>query len=310
MSRGIGAIGAIRDVLPQELVPLFVVITHFGSTPFYVAVLSVLYWIDYSRVLAREKVAFLISMAVIGGGCVVLLKGLFELPRPPQALWLVETDGYGFPSGHALASTVVWGSLALVWSKGRKVENGKRTDTMVIGSTKAVSFASVAVILISFSRVYLGVHYTVDVVAGIIVGAGVVVLGYLIGVRGSSASGNLKGDVYDVGRTFGLAVLVGIGAIAVTGANFYSVFFVGIGVGGLMIARLTEAFRTTTRSIRERIALIAVGLPFVGTTFYLASEARFAPAVFFMGVLLASGGLYLPLIVGKIATLFEAKSTL
>ncbi|MDY6764226.1 MAG: phosphatase PAP2 family protein [Halobacteria archaeon] len=296
MSRGIGAIEVIRGVLPEELVPLFVVITHLGSTSFYVGVLSVLYWIDHSKILAREKVAFVIPMAVIGGGCVVLLKGIFELPRPPEEMWLIETDGYGFPSGHALASTVVWGSLALVWSEGRN-KNDKWRNTISRKGVKAGLFSSIAVILISFSRVLLGVHYTVDVVAGVMIGAGVLILGYWIGIRRKRVAGK---DGYGVEKLFVVSILVGIGATVVTGADFYSVFFTGIGVGGFLIAKLTEVFKITTRSVKEKVALIGAGLPFVGTTFYLASEVQLAPVVFILGVLLVSGGLYLPAIPRKL----------
>jgi membrane-associated phospholipid phosphatase len=102
-----------------------------------------------------------------------LLKTLFIAPRPPEAgtatipAWLPDVlggtfrsittgTGYAFPSGHALGTTVVVAALAY------KLDVGSRALRW--------SIASVVVFLVAASRVVLGVHFLVDIVAGTFAG--------------------------------------------------------------------------------------------------------------------------------------------
>jgi membrane-associated phospholipid phosphatase len=102
-------------------------------------------------------------MAIVPAGQVlnVGLKNLFERPRPVVPEPLVHLTTYSFPSGHAVASTLLYGALcALVLRHVRSP--GWRIAT--------VALAMAMVLLVSFSRVYLGAHYASDVLAGIAVG--------------------------------------------------------------------------------------------------------------------------------------------
>nr|WP_231736902.1 phosphatase PAP2 family protein [Halobacterium sp. CBA1126] len=116
---------------------------------------------------------YLLALAVGAYSLTVALKHAFALPRPPGAAtatapsWipalgrgayesLVTGDGFGFPSGHALKTTVVYGGAAFaldVWNRRRRL-----------------AVAGLVTALVAASRVFLGVHYTVDVVAGCLVG--------------------------------------------------------------------------------------------------------------------------------------------
>jgi membrane-associated phospholipid phosphatase len=92
----------------------------------------------------------------------VALKHLFMRPRPQLDEPLVQLATFSFPSGHAVASTVFYGSLcALAFARWRGA--GPRAT--------AVLAAMLMVLLVTFSRVYLGAHYLSDVVAGVAVGA-------------------------------------------------------------------------------------------------------------------------------------------
>ena len=85
----------------------------------------------------------------------LVLKLAFHRPRPDVAF--VEIDTYSFPSGHAMVSTAAYGALAYIaWAY---VRSPRRRMLLVIGTT-------VLVALICFSRLYLGVHYLSDVLAG------------------------------------------------------------------------------------------------------------------------------------------------
>jgi membrane-associated phospholipid phosphatase len=90
------------------------------------------------------------------------LKKVFQRPRPESGDPLVHLLTLSFPSGHAAASTVFYGALcALAFARWRS-----RAARAV-----AVALATTMVLLVTFSRVYLGAHYVSDVVAGVAVGA-------------------------------------------------------------------------------------------------------------------------------------------
>lgn len=98
----------------------------------------------------------------------VALKDLVRRPRPHWEHALVSLQTWSFPSGHALASTVFYGTVwALVFAHTRS--HGWRA--------LAVLLAVVMVPLVCFSRVYLGAHYPSDVVAGVAEGTFCVLLG-------------------------------------------------------------------------------------------------------------------------------------
>lgn len=105
----------------------------------------------------------LAMLAVVPAGMLlnVGLKHLFERPRPALEEPLVHLSTFSFPSGHAVASTVFYGALCvLVFLHARTA------------ATRALAALAAAamVLLVTFSRVYLGAHYLSDVVAGVCVG--------------------------------------------------------------------------------------------------------------------------------------------
>jgi membrane protein DedA with SNARE-associated domain/membrane-associated phospholipid phosphatase len=98
-------------------------------------------------------------LAAVAGSAVLnhLLKGLFQRPRPYFEHPLLIETSYSFPSGHAMESFVVYGMLAYF------VVLALRTWESRVG---VVLGAALLVVLIGFSRMYLGVHYFSDVIAG------------------------------------------------------------------------------------------------------------------------------------------------
>jgi undecaprenyl-diphosphatase len=111
------------------------------------------------RGLRRESA----SVAVCLGGAAFLnwaLKHFFVRARPDLFRVISET-GYSFPSGHAMVSLCFYGMLAYVL--GRRL--AKRWQRLTL-----YALTGCLVMIIGFSRIYLGVHYPSDVAAGYIAG--------------------------------------------------------------------------------------------------------------------------------------------
>jgi undecaprenyl-diphosphatase len=137
--------GAVRDV------------SALGS----IAVLLLLSLAVISFLLIRRQVhAAVLVFAAAGGGALLMggLKEAFGRPRPrlvPHLFGDVATPS--FPSGHAMAAAAIYLTLAALLA--RLVED-RRSKVFVVG------VALVLVLLVGVSRVYLGVHWPSDVLAG------------------------------------------------------------------------------------------------------------------------------------------------
>jgi membrane-associated phospholipid phosphatase len=113
----------------------------------------------------RRQALFLVTSAVVGLVVNNVAKALVGRTRPQFDGAVVHEFGNSFPSGHAMNSTVVYGSLVvLIWS----LAGARRTR---IASLVA---ATTVVAAIATSRVVLEVHYMSDVIAGIVLGTALV----------------------------------------------------------------------------------------------------------------------------------------
>jgi membrane-associated phospholipid phosphatase len=98
-------------------------------------------------------------VAFAGGGLLdAVLKQVIHRPRPPNALMFLHHYTWSFPSGHAMASLIGYGMLAYVLVRLR-VHRRSAQAAVVVG-------AALLILAIGVSRLYLGVHYFSDVVAG------------------------------------------------------------------------------------------------------------------------------------------------
>jgi len=265
--RGIGEFTVV-DALPEVVVVLFAAVTHLADPWFLFGLLAIGYWFADGRFAAAPRRAGATAIAAVtcAYAATALGKAWFAVPRPPAALgpadvptWLpgllaawyeaqVISDGFGFPSGHATGGAAAYLTLALVYDR--------------VGTPRTRLLGAVIVALaVASSRVVIEVHYLVDVLAGLVVGGGVV-LGalWLAGdprVRrgrdetdstmpnGGSDSRGVT-TVLDPTPAFLLAAIVSTGALVITvsGGHSGAVVEAGIGiatgVGGVLGWRLVD----------------------------------------------------------------------
>lgn len=133
-----------------------------------VVILGAVVW--HRRVHDWFGSATLVVVAVAASVLTDSLKHAFARPRPPMSLRLVQAGGYAFPSGHSLQSAAVYGTLALLVAS--QLPKSRRWMAWLFGTGVAV--------LVGLSRVYLGVHWSTDVVAGWMVGAALVMVAGIV----------------------------------------------------------------------------------------------------------------------------------
>lgn len=112
--------------------------------------------------LRKKQEAIFFATASISGEIIKeLIKFLIHRPRPDVNLALIQESGYSFPSGHAMGAVIFYGIVGyFIYKLCRKAWQ----KTVVSIATFAIIF------LIGFSRIYLGVHWASDVVAGWLLG--------------------------------------------------------------------------------------------------------------------------------------------
>lgn len=157
-------LNAVRDVAAERaavLIQTAQAVTWAGSA-FLLVPLASIVCLALSRAgLRREALAVAFSLA---GAMLIAdwVKLLVSHPRPPVE-HLQAVTGSSFPSGHATQAGAFWLSLVLALHTA----GAPPTSTGV-----ACGLALLSVLLVAASRVYLGVHYPSDVIAGVLLGTG------------------------------------------------------------------------------------------------------------------------------------------
>lgn len=130
-----------------------------------ISVLALFALVAFAFLLIQGKrlSAALLAIGLAGGvGLSEGLKALFERERPPAAYQAVETLNASFPSGHALLATVFYLSLGVMLTR---VLPRRRLKAFALGAAMLIAA------LVGLTRIYLGAHWTSDVVAGWCAGA-------------------------------------------------------------------------------------------------------------------------------------------
>ncbi|KQS00618.1 hypothetical protein ASG12_07010 [Williamsia sp. Leaf354] len=156
----------VADHRTGWLTDVFRVITTVGNTA-AMTLIAIVAAIVLWRIGSRDRALTVLIGSASGWLLMQALKHLVARPRPEPRFRVIAIDTYSFPSGHAMMSAVVLGLVAVAaW----------QTSTWVRAHAPILAIAPVASLLIGASRIYLGVHWTTDVVAGWLIGAIWVVL--------------------------------------------------------------------------------------------------------------------------------------
>jgi membrane-associated phospholipid phosphatase len=255
---GLDFIIMIQQIDTPLLDSFFRVITSLGEELFYLLLFSFLIWCVDFYLGIRVGIIFLLSLYVNSG-----VKEIFQQPRPFDILPEIQKAhayGYGFPSGHAQSSMAVWGSIAITYWKKQAW----------------IRYLSVLLILlIGFSRIYLGVHFPTDVLGGWLLGGLILGLSYFIFLK-VKLNYIQKNIIFKIiGITLFSVILLKIqsspdiisGVAALTGVGYGLLLFsssIGRIRPGNWLQRLSSFF----------LGLLGIGILYLGLKLILPSEGQ------------------------------------
>ena len=157
---------ALYAMRAPSLVPFFTWVTELASTTTVIGLTFIIVIIlAYRR---RWALVAGLCTTIIGSGAVAfILKDIIARPRPSASLFAIVETGFSFPSGHATLSVALYGFI--LWLVYGTLSPNRRY-LMITATT-------ILILAIGFSRLYLGVHYPSDVIAGYLLGGVFVLLG-------------------------------------------------------------------------------------------------------------------------------------
>ena len=153
------------DIIGYKLVSTFLIsdfvtpiakfITNFGGAIFLITSTIVLLVLIKNKKIGISIFSNLVIVTILNQ----LLKAILQRPRPTEYR-IVEETGYSFPSGHSMVSMAFYGYLIYLIYKYVKNKYIKWISIVLL---------SILVCSIGISRIYLGVHYTSDVLGGFLI---------------------------------------------------------------------------------------------------------------------------------------------
>jgi hypothetical protein len=211
-------------------------LTLMGSEYFYLIFLPIMFWCVDERHATRFGLVFIASSFTNSW-----LKFAFAQPRPYQldpSVGMSSETSYGLPSGHSQGSSTFWGLLA---------PRLRRTWGLVL--------AIVLPLAIGFSRIYLGVHFPTDVMAGLVLGWGFALAWFILGDRVERLVAVWNVRV----RVVLIAVLaLGMNALNMRDTSMSGVFF-GTALGAVVLFERVH-FNASSGSLARKTARLALGI--------------------------------------------------
>ena len=142
-------------LIKDNITPIAIAITQLGGAIFLIVLAIIL-----SIIIKNKKDTILIWVNLVTSTLLnQILKHIVQRPRPTE-FRIIDESGYSFPSGHSMVSAAFYGFLIYLIDKN--IKNKHLKWGLIIG-------LGLLTILIGTSRIYLGVHYTSDVLAGFLI---------------------------------------------------------------------------------------------------------------------------------------------
>ena len=146
----------VSDFLISDFAtPIAKFITNFGGAIFLIVLTIALIILIKNKKIGLSIFANLVVVAVLNQ----VLKRILQRPRPTEYR-IIEETGYSFPSGHSMISMAFYGYLIYLIYKYAKNKYIKWISIVLL---------SILICAIGISRIYLGVHYTSDVLGGFLI---------------------------------------------------------------------------------------------------------------------------------------------
>ncbi|EGF85719.1 phosphatase PAP2 family protein [Gemella haemolysans] len=160
-------INFIQGLENPMLTSIYLNTTNIADMKQSTIITAIIVIILFASKFKREALFLTLTMGTCG---IVMsfIKTIFNRPRP-NIHRLVELNSLSFPSGHSTSATILYLSLALIFIKLMK----KNTYTPILVAIAGILF-------IVSSRIYLGVHYPTDTIAGMSLGSAIVLIYNLI----------------------------------------------------------------------------------------------------------------------------------
>ncbi len=207
---GIEFIRAVQQFRSPLLDSFFLAITSLGNDEVVLLLLPIFIWcVDFYHGIS------IAVLAILSGYLNLAIKDWVQEPRPyifAPGINVIDYQGYGMPSGHAQVAVTLWGSVA-AWLRRRW----------------SWAVAMTLIVLVGFSRIYLGVHFPSQVLVGWIIGAALLAL-YVFGHERLMAW--LAGRTIKMQLALAVGIPVGLGLLHPALDNLaLAGFLLGIGVG-------------------------------------------------------------------------------
>mgnify|MGYP002592781803 FL=1 len=142
--------------------PITKFITNFGGAIFIIILTVILFVIIKNKKIGISIISNLVIITAINQ----ILKRIVQRPRPTEYR-IIEETGYSFPSGHSMVSMAFYGYLIYLIYKYVKNKYLKYISIILL---------SILICSIGISRIYLGVHYTSDVLGGFLISVSYLVI--------------------------------------------------------------------------------------------------------------------------------------
>jgi membrane-associated phospholipid phosphatase len=243
---GIELIRGIQGIQSPAFTAFIKAFTVLGTELLYIPALLLLFWCVDEKKGAR--LGFIVILSAFANG---FFKELFKQPRPfalDPSLGLAFEPSYGIPSGHAQLSLCFVLPLAIWAGRSRFAGSG-------VGKTAIRLGAALFILCIAFTRLYLGVHFPTDILAGWLLGAVILGLWFLLEPRATPLleAGGLRSRMIVVA-----AVAIGMNALHPAGRSLGGLFL-GFGAG-CALTSVRFPFSAASGSVPVRLLRYALGL--------------------------------------------------